>query len=164
LLRVQSNVDSIKSIVWTPAADTTKCPKGGFCTEQWVRPTVSSVYKATVTNKAGCAATGTIRVAIDKKRPIFVPNIFAPNNTGKNDVLMIYGSNVVKIIKRFQIYDRWGGQVFGQQNFKTDDPNYGWDGRLGGRNALPDVYVYFIEVEYLDNTTEVLEGDFTLIR
>ncbi len=164
LLRVQSNVDSIKNIVWTPVADTSKCPKGGFCTQQIVRPIVSTVYKAAVTNKAGCVATGTIRVSIDKKRPIFVPNIFSPTSGGPNAVLMIYGSNVVKIIKRFQIYDRWGGGVFMQQNFQTDNPAFGWDGRLRGTEALPDVYVYFIEVEYLDKTTEILQGDFTLIR
>lgn len=165
LLRVQTNADSVKKIVWLPAADSTKCPKGGFCTEQWVRPTVGTTYKATVTNNAGCSATGTIRVSIDKKRPIFVPTIFSPESqTSQNSVLMIYGSNVVKIIKRFQIYDRWGNGMFTQQNFKPDNPAFGWDGRLRGRNALPDVYVYFIEVEYLDNTTEVIEGDFTLIR
>ncbi len=164
LLHIQSNVDSIKNIVWTPAADSTKCPKGGLCTEQWVTPVVGTTYKATVTNKAGCATTGTIRVSIDKKRPIFVPNIFAPYTNGSNAVLMIYGSNVVKIIKRFQIYDRWGNNMFNQSNFKTDDPNFGWDGRITGRAALPDVYVYFIEVQYLDNTTEFIEGDFTLIK
>jgi gliding motility-associated-like protein len=164
LLRVQTNADSIKTIVWSPFSDSTKCPKGSFCTEQTVRPITGTTYKAVVTNKGGCAATGTIRVSIDKKRPIFVPNIFAPDNSGKNDMLMIYGSNVVKIIKRFQIYDRWGNAMFIKQNFKTDDPSFAWDGRIRGRNALPDVYIYFIEVEYLDKTTEIIEGDFTLIR
>ena len=165
LIRVQTNTDSVRKIVWTPVADSTKCPKGGLCTEQWVRPIVGTTYKATITNNTGCSTTGTVRVSIDKRRPIFVPNIFAPNSgSGQNDKLMIYGSNVVKIIKRFQIYDRWGNGMFAQQNFKTDDPNFAWDGRIRGTNALPDVYVYFIEVEYLDNTTEILEGDFTLIR
>ena len=165
LLRVQTNSDSVKKIVWLPAADSTKCPKGGLCTEQSVRPIVGTTYRATITNNAGCSATGTVRVSIDKKRPIFVPTIFSPESqTSQNAVLMIYGSNVVKIIKRFQIYDRWGNGMFTQQNFKPDNPAFGWDGRLRGRNALPDVYVYFIEVEYLDNTTEVIEGDFTLIR
>jgi CHU_C Type IX secretion signal domain/PKD-like domain len=164
LLRVQTNTDSIKNIVWNPIGDSTKCPKGSFCTEQWVRPTSGTTYRAIVTNRSGCSATGTIRVSIDKKRPIFVPNIFSPDNLGENNVLMIFGSNVVKIIKRFQIYDRWGNGMFAQQNFKTDDPAFGWDGRIRGRNAVPDVYIYFIEVEYLDNTTEILEGDFMLIR
>jgi gliding motility-associated-like protein len=164
LLRVQANTDSIKNIVWNPVGDSTKCPKGSFCTEQWVRPTSGTTYRATLTNKAGCTVTGTIRVSIDKKRPIFVPNIFSPDNLGENNILMIYGSNVVKTIKRFQIYDRWGNGMFTQQNFKTDDPAFGWDGRIRGRNALPDVYIYFIEVEYLDKTVEIIEGDFTLIR
>ncbi|MDZ7878390.1 MAG: gliding motility-associated C-terminal domain-containing protein [Saprospiraceae bacterium] len=164
LLKIQTNTDSIENIVWSPVGDSTKCPKGSFCTEQWVRPTSGTTYKAVLTDNSGCSTTGTIRVSIDKKRPIFVPNIFSPDNLGDNNVLMIYGSNVVKIIKRFQIYDRWGNRMFTQQNFKTDDPAFGWDGRLRGRDALPDVYIYFIEIEYLDNTTEILEGDFTLIR
>jgi gliding motility-associated-like protein len=164
ILRVQTNADSVKNITWSPVGDSTKCPKGGYCTEQTVLPTVGTTYTATVTNKNGCSAIGKVRVSIDKRRPIFVPNIFAPDNSGKNDILMIFGSSVVKIIKRFQIYDRWGNLMLTQQNFKTDDPAYGWDGRLRGRNALPDVYVYFIEVEYQDKTTEIIEGDFTLIR
>jgi gliding motility-associated-like protein len=164
VLRVQTNADSIKSIVWTPAGDSTKCPKGGLCFEQTVRPIVGTSYQATINTKNGCSATGTVRVSIDKNRPIFIPNIFSPDNSGKNDVLMIYGSSVVKVIKRFQIYDRWGNGLFLKQNFQTDDPAFGWDGTIRGKNALPEVYVYFIEVVYQDNTTEIIQGDFTLIR
>ncbi|MBL7815938.1 MAG: gliding motility-associated C-terminal domain-containing protein [Saprospiraceae bacterium] len=164
LLKVLTNADTIKNIVWNPLSDSTNCPKGKFCTEQWVRPTRGTTYTATLTDQNGCRTVGTINVSIDKRRPIFVPSAFSPNNDSNNDVLMINGSQVVKSIKRFQIYDRWGEQVFARANFKTDDPNFGWDGRHKGRDALPGVYIYFIEVEYLDNTSEILEGDVTLMH
>jgi gliding motility-associated-like protein len=164
LLKALTNADSIKNITWNPLADSTKCPKGSFCTEQWVRPIRGTVYSATVTDKNGCRVTGQIRVSINKNRPVYIPTAFSPNNDNNNDYLMIYGSSVVKSIRRFQIFDRWGEQVFAQQNFQPDNPNFAWDGRHKGRDALPGVYVYWIEVEYQDNTLDILEGDITLIR
>ena len=117
-----------------------------------------------MTDQNGCRTVGRVNISIDKRRPIFIPTAFSPNNDSYNDVLMINGSQVVKNIKRFQIFDRWGEQMFARTDFKTDDPNFGWDGRHKGRDALPGVYVYFIEVEYMDNTSDIIEGDVTLMR
>lgn len=164
LLRVLTNADTIKNVVWNPLSDSTNCPVGKFCTEQWVRPTRGTTYTATLTDQNGCRTVGRVIISIDKRRPIFVPTAFSPNNDSYNDVLMINGSQVVKNIKRFQIFDRWGEQMFARTDFKTDDPNFGWDGRHKGRDALPGVYVYFIEVEYMDNTSAIIEGDVTLMR
>ncbi len=164
LLKVLTNADAIKNIVWNPLVDSTKCPKGSFCIEQWVRPTRGTTFTATLTDQNGCRTEGRINISIDKRRPIFVPSAFSPNNDSYNDILMINGSQVVKVIKRFQIYDRWGEQMFAKANFQTDDPNFGWDGRHKGRDALPGVYVYYVEVEYFDNTTDIIEGDVTLMR
>ncbi len=164
LLRALTNADAIKSIVWNPLVDSTKCPKGSFCIEQWVRPTQGTTYTATVTDQNGCRSVGRINVGIDKRRPIFIPTAFSPNNDSYNDLLVINGSQVIKNIKRFQIYDRWGEQVFVKANFQTDDPNFGWDGRHKGRDAQPGVYVYYVEVLYFDNTTDIIKGDVTLIR
>ena len=127
-------------------------------------PTQGTTYTATLTDQNGCRTVGRINVGIDKRRPIFVPTAFSPNNDSYNDVLMINGSQVVKSIKRFHIYDRWGEQVFAKANFQTDDPNFGWDGRHKGRDAQPGVYVYYIEVEYFDNTIDIIKGDITLMR
>jgi gliding motility-associated-like protein len=164
LLKVLTNADTIKKITWSPFVDSSKCLKGGFCNQQWVRPTIGTTYSAILTDQNGCRTEGKVNISIDKRRPIFVPTAFSPNNDSYNDVFMINGSQVVKNIKRFQIYDRWGEQMFSRANFKTDDPNFGWDGRNRGKEVLPGVYVYFIEVEYFDNTTDILEGDVTLMR
>ena len=164
LLRVQANTDSIKNITWSPLEDSTKCPKASFCTQQWVHPITATTYRATLVDKNGCSVQGSINVAIDKKRPVFIPTAFSPNNDGTNEVLMIFGSQVVKIVKTFRIFDRWGELVFSAQNFNTDDPNFGWNGKFRGRDALPGVYIYVINIEYVDKTVDVLQGDFTLIR
>ena len=164
LLRALTNADTIKGIVWNPLVDSTKCPKGSFCIQQWVRPTRGTTFTATLTDQNGCRTVGRINVSIDKRRPIFIPSAFSPNNDSYNDILTINGSQVVKNIKRFQIFDRWGELMFAKANFNTDDPNFGWDGRHKGREALPGVYVYYVEVEYFDNTTDIIEGDVTLMR
>ena len=164
LLRALTNADAIKSIVWNPLADSMKCLKGSFCSEQWVRPSRGTTYTATLTDQNGCRTVGRINVSIDKRRPIFIPSAFSPNNDSYNDILTINGSQVVKTITRFQIFDRWGELMFSKANFKTDDPNFGWDGRHNGREVLPGVYVYYVEVEYYDNTKDILEGDVTLMR
>lgn len=163
VLKVLTNADTIKNIVWS-IGDSTKCGKNTFCTEQLVRPTRGTTYTATLTDQNGCRTVGRIAVSIDKRRPVFIPTAFSPNNDSYNDVLMIMGSQVVRNIKRFQIYDRWGELVFSQSNFMPDDPSFAWDGRHKGREALPGVYIYYVDVEYMDNTTEILEGDVTLIR
>ncbi len=163
LLKILTNADTIKKITWSPLVDSSNCSKNG-CLQQWVRPLGATTYSAFLTDQNGCRTEGRVNISIDKRRPIFVPTAFSPNNDSYNDLFVINGSQVVKNIKRFQIFDRWGEQLFSRSNFKADDPNFGWDGRSKGRDVLPGVYVYFIEVEYFDNTTDILEGDVNLIR
>ena len=43
------------------------------------------------------------------------------------------------------------------------DPN-GWDGTLNGNLLDSGVYVYMLEVEFEDGTTEQYKGDITLLK
>jgi gliding motility-associated-like protein len=165
LLTVQSNAAVIKSIAWNPNTDSTQCPKGGLCTQRWVRPVVGTTYTVTVTDSNNCASVGRINISIDKKSDrIFIPTVFSPNSDGTNDIFYIHGTTAIKRIKRFLIFDRWGEQLFIASEFQPNDPTKGWNGRMRNREASPGVYVYFVEVEYQDNTSAVIEGDFTLMR
>jgi hypothetical protein len=49
-------------------------------------------------------------------------------------------------------------------NIQPNRPELGWDGRFQGSYMLPGVYVYWAEIEYADGTTEVFQGDLTLVR
>ncbi|MCP4269205.1 MAG: gliding motility-associated C-terminal domain-containing protein, partial [Candidatus Brocadiaceae bacterium] len=88
------------------------------------------------------------------------PNAFSPNGDGFNDYFTLYAGKSVKMIKLLQIYDRWGGLVFKQETFLTNNEHFGWN----GKNAEVGVYVYFAEVELNDGSKEILKGEVMLIR
>lgn len=163
LLSVGVNSANIKRVVWSSYTDSL-CKRDSSCFQQWVRPTRQTTYSVTVIDTGGCKAEGRITISIDKKRPVFIPNTFSPNNDGVNDIFMVYGSQVVKNIKNFQIFDRWGERMLIFQDFKPDNPAFGWDGKLRGKDAASGVYPYFIEIEYLDGAIEIIEGSITLLR
>lgn len=163
LLRLQTNIDSLRSITWNPYTSPL-CQKDSLCNQQWVKPVKETIYQVTVIGKSGCRTSAKVRISVDKERPIFVPNIFTPNNDGQNDRIYPFGSQIVKTIHKFQIYDRWGEKVFEETNFNTDDPTKGWDGIYQGREAAVGVYLFWLEVEYLNGDIEIIKGDITLMR
>ena len=163
LLVVGVNSPNIKRVIWSSYTDSL-CAKDSACLQQWVRPVRQTTYKVTVRDTAGCKATGSVTVSINKTRPVFMANVFSPNNDGNNDIFMVNGSQVVKIIKRFQIFDRWGERVSDYQNFQPDNPAFGWDGKFNGKDVQSGVYPYYVEVEYLDGAVEIIEGSITLMR
>ena len=65
----------------------------------------------------------------------------------------------VKEVKRFEVYDRWGEQMFSRSNFPPNDPQYGWDGTFNGSVMNQGVFVYYVEVEMLDGRIELFKGD-----
>jgi len=89
---------------------------------------------------------------------VYVPTGFSPNNDGNNDLLQTYiGGNVEDFL--FVIYNRWGEKIF-----ETDDRLSLWDGTYKGVELSTSVFVYKINVQYIDGTTEVKGGNITLVR
>jgi gliding motility-associated-like protein len=87
-----------------------------------------------------------------------VPNIFSPNEDGKNDFLTIHTLGIKDFYIR--IFDRWGNEMF-----QSNDVSQSWDGRFNGRSVDPGVYM--IMIEYTDQDTEekfVKYFDLALIR
>ncbi len=77
----------------------------------------------------------------ERLNAVWVPNAFTPNGDGFNDLLKVYGLEVADENFRFEIMDRWGGEVWG-----THDIQEGWDGTKKGSNYLvpPGAYAYFL--------------------
>lgn len=72
---------------------------------------------------------------------IKVPNAFTPfSSPGENDQFRIAFRSIRKY--NIIIYNRWGRRVY-----QSDDPETGWDGRIGSRRAEPGVYFYQIDAE-----------------
>ncbi len=115
--------------------------------------------------KGNCSASDSLNVFVDMgEGGVYVPSAFSPNGDNVNDKFMIYAGPTVTRIKSFLVFDRWGEMVYEYSDFDPTDPARGWDGLLDGRPMNPAVFVWFAEVEFVDGSVQVLEGDVTLVR
>ncbi|HQU60334.1 MAG TPA: gliding motility-associated C-terminal domain-containing protein, partial [Saprospiraceae bacterium] len=106
-----------------------------------------------------------VRVYVDKRPNIFIPNAFSPNGDGANDVFLIFArSGSVAQVRSFYIFNRWGEQVFQAFGFPPNDPRYGWDGIFRGEPMNPAVFSYFAEIEFVDGSVELFKGDVQLVK
>ncbi|MBR9920209.1 MAG: hypothetical protein GYB31_05160 [Bacteroidetes bacterium] len=150
----------IAEIIWSPT-------EGLSCTDclnPEVTPTEQIDYKLTIKTEEGCESTEIISLRVDKTAEVFIPNAFSPDNDGNNDVFMIFAGDQVARINSFLVFDRWGESVYEYYNFLPNDPAYGWNGQLRGKNMNPGVFVYYAEIEFVDGRVELFEGDVTLFR
>ena len=105
-----------------------------------------------------------IRVCVRRESPVYMPNVFSPNDDGVNDKLYPQAGPNIKQIDRFEIFDRWGNMVWSAGPFQPNDPLYGWDGKLDGQPMDPAVFVYYVEVTLTTGEVVLLKGDVVLMR
>lgn len=87
-----------------------------------------------------------------------LPTAFSPNGDNKNEIFrFVVGYDIKSFTLR--IFDRWGNSIV-----NTGEPKFVWDGTYKGKNVEGGVYVYTVEVNYFDRTTEVLSGNITVVR
>ena len=96
-------------------------------------------------------------------RTVLVPTAFTPNQDGQNDRLLVHGKDGAHIIV-FKIFDRWGEQLYEQQDFPINDPVIGWDGTFKGQQMNSGVYIWTLEVEFIDGFRQLYSGQTTLLR
>jgi hypothetical protein len=128
-----------------------------------VYPMRSFIYSLDVSDNNRCRASDNMLVRIDRSRLVYIPNIFNPDGTD-NAVFRIFGGQDVKIVRTFRVYDRWGSLVHSADRFTPDELSAGWDGMVNGEKAVPAVFSYFAEIEFVDGEVEVFAGDVTLMR
>ena len=121
-------------------------------------------YSVKASNECGAQADE-INITIKNCYEIFVPTSFSPNNDGVNETFRVYPTQNIRKVLRFNIYNRWGNQMFSAANFMQDDAEKnGWDGTFNGKVLNPNVYVYFVEYETAEGAILVQQGDVTLVR
>jgi gliding motility-associated-like protein len=158
-LEVYANAP-LDSFYWSPQLP-------GYCDNcltQYVYPLQAMTFHLTAISVDGCVSSDQMLVIVTKNNPIYIPNAFSPNGDGINDLLTLYPSISVAQIKTFKIYTRWGALLYQEENFMPGLNNQGWDGYFKGRLLNSGVYVYYAEIEFVDGSTEMVRGDFTLIR
>nr|WP_262914126.1 gliding motility-associated C-terminal domain-containing protein [Portibacter lacus] len=94
---------------------------------------------------------------------IYIPNVFSPNEDGYNDFFDIHlPENLIVESFSIQIFDRWGNRVFSSLNI-----NDSWDGKLNTETLSAGVYIYFIDLDYIDENgpgSEFISGDIGIVR
>jgi subtilisin-like proprotein convertase family protein len=114
------------------------------------------------TSSSGCDSTLYITLRFKSKYEIAVPNAF--DSQGTVPFVTVYGGAEVAEVELFQIYTRWGEQVFHRAGFAPNIPELGWDGQHRSRRLLPGVYVYRAEIRFIDGQKQSFTGDITLIK
>ena len=87
-----------------------------------------------------------------------MPNAFTPNGDGLNDYFGVSGYNTNRLIK-LKIYNRWGQLIF-----ETNDINKRWDGSYKKLPQPVGIYIYYAEMENLNEKGITKRGVVTLIR
>ena len=97
----------IDSIVWEPVdiLSCTHCTILSYmaCRVMWSRYSISRV---------GVLHRIALKLTVDVDANIYIPNVFSPNDDGINDYVTIFTDHRVRRIVYFEIFDRWGNQVF----------------------------------------------------
>jgi hypothetical protein len=159
-----SPAGDVYEYLWTPnnylrSPDTVRSPL--------IYPFESLDHRFQITNANGCQAFADIFVEVDANRNVYIPNVFSPNRDGRNEDFRIFACQGVRSVNSVQVYDRWGGVVFSENSFEPNclDGIQLWDGMgQNGKPVNPAVFVYVVEVEFLDDVTLVYRGDVTVLR
>jgi gliding motility-associated-like protein len=111
----------------------------------------NGTYTVSLAISENNCGTDTIRDTIEMRTcEITVPNIFTPNNDGKNDVFFIRGLDAFDQ-SLLEIYNRWGKLIY-----KNEDYQNNWT----GEDHADGVYYYVLTLQ----TGEGFHGTVTLMR
>lgn len=153
--------DSLASVIWTPVPDL-ECPD---CLTQTVVPLVSTSYSIQIVDNKGCKDEDKVVVKVDRRRYVYIPNVFTPDNDGDNDIFSVFPRpGTVRKVRSLAVYDRWGETLYINENFNPYDGAIGWDGTFKGEPMNPAVFVWVVEIEYIDGVVELYKGDVTIVR
>ena len=90
----------------------------------------------------------------------YMPNVIAPNNP-PNHELGITSPEVLNL-RSFEVYDRWGNQMFARANFSSAD-SVAWDGRDKNGDVRTGVYVFLLEFD-IEGDIVATAGDVLVIN
>ncbi|TNE78413.1 MAG: PKD domain-containing protein [Bacteroidetes bacterium] len=139
-----------------PQVDPVNCPNAQH--DYGDNPGIYDI-RLVVQSPEGCYDTAYDQIENKFEVTIKIPNVFTPNNDGKNDKfeVQIMGWTEYEII----ITNRHGEKVF-----ESTDPNEMWNGKMNNTgNDLP-AGVYYVQIKYKlrGRAEETYKGTVTLIR
>lgn len=146
--------------LWSPD-DQLSCNN---CPSPIASPDQTTLYQVLVTNASGCTDSAQVQLNVIIPRRVFAPNAFSPNDDGVNDAFTLFSDEGVFEIESFEVFDRWGEQVFLRNNFQPNEVSLGWNGKFRGQLAPGGLYVFVAVVVFDDGASERYQGSFSLVR
>ncbi len=164
LVQAQASVGGTGEVIryhWqvNEGEDVAFCPD---CPSYQFRPLEAGVLQLKVMDEYGCSAIAGLPIEV-RDFSVYVPNAFSPNADGLNDFFYINGATPY-LLHSFQIFDRWGNQLFARQEIMTNQAEMGWDGTVNGQVLAAGVYVWQAKVVAKSGETVLLAGDVQLVR
>ncbi len=128
-------------------------------------------YQIKVTDWSGCKFEAISYVVIVDSIKIdiptstaYLPTAFSPNDDGINDYFTAFSGGEVTKILLMQVYDRWGGLLFENQDFEPNVESYGWNGKQRGTDMPQGNYTYHLRLLLKDGSEKTAKGEVLLIR
>ena len=145
---------------WTPGGQL-NCNN---CANPTGRALVTGYLIIAAENIDGCNATDSLLLTI-KCDPanMLMPTAFTPNGDNLNDFFYPLTRGVA-IIKRFQIFSRYGQMIYEKYNIRPNDRAYGWDGTINGKPQDSGNFIYIIDAECDQGNTISTKGSVMLLR
>jgi len=114
-----------------------------------------------VENQYGCIDSVKRTVVVEPFYNIFIPNSFTPDNGDIfNDEFSVVTNGIQKEDFLFQVFDRWGKEVY-----VSDNRDFSWDGETDSGVAVKqDAYVYKLTAYDVFNNKHDLSGKLLIIR
>lgn len=171
---VSAVAPTVSSNIAIPAGSTTTLAAGGGVSYSWspsiglncdkcshpvASPSITTTYFVTVVNTYGCTGIDSVTVeVIPECANVYLPTAFSPNNDGQNDVLQVYGAQLLEHFY-IQIFDRWGERIF-----ETGDISFVWDGTYKGQDKNTDTFMYKLEMKCPSGEYVYKTGNIYLLR
>ena len=125
---------------------------------------VQGEYTQVLTSELGCDSILTLLLEVERT-DIYFPNVFSPNGDGINDVFKPFSGikTASVVVQAFMIFDRWGAQVYEEQEQISIDNLIGWNGFVRDEEAGTGVYAYYLSLD-IEGRQREFSGDLILIR
>lgn len=95
---------------------------------------------------------------------VYIPNVFRPDGGGTNSHFTVFSNSSVVEVEFMRIFDRWGSLIYEEDNFPTNDPDYGWNGTFNSFIEKSNVMTYHIKTIGILGDTEEHTGTIQVMK
>ncbi len=157
------------TLEWTPTEGITCIDPE--CFELSVIARGTTTYTVTATSDDGCVAQDMVTITTNANYDVYPPTaIIIESNQpeSENNYFRIFAGPSAEIVEQLMVFDRWGNRMYMETDISLDsgipDTKKGWDGRFRGKLVDTGTYSWVARVRFFDDTIQILNGDFTVMR